>query len=273
MAIAAKKRYTIDELRAFKLAYGRPIQREDYLINILLPALLAGGMTHLLLHYLWLTIIMTLVGALYGYLVLFPANIKRFYERRSFEQKNNFVNTVTQILMAPNVSIFAALQDVIDLTEGDFKEQLTQLVSQLLDSPEQEYHLFFEEFKLPYEKDVIFCQYIDILETIAIEGSDNSESLKKSTSFHNDIKEFQQKLEVSKAKTLSYMKTGQLIITAAIFFCHFKIEPLTFDNYVKYFSHSPIGWITYSIYALGMAIILTSFSKAYFDGDVMEVRI
>lgn len=272
MAIG-KKRYTIDELRAFKLAYGRPIQREDYLINILLPAALAGGMTHLLLHYWWLTIITTIIGAVYGWFVLFPANIKRFYEIRAFEQKNNFVNTVSQILMAPNVSVFATLEDIIEMTEGDFQKQLIKLTSQLMDSPEAEYHLYFEEFKSNYEKDVIFCQYIDILETRAIEGTDNSDSLKKVTVFHNDIKDFQQTLAENKAKSLKYLKIGQVIITAAIMFCHLNIEPLTYENYINYFSHNYVGWITYAMYSVAMVFILTAFSKAYFDDDVMEVSL
>jgi len=273
MANIGKKRYSIDELRAFKLAYGRSIQREDYVINIILPAALVGIMTHLLLHYLFLTIIMTILGGVYGYMVLFPANIKRFYDRRSFEQRNKFINTMTQLQMASNVSVFMALNDLIDLTEGDFKEQLIKLTAQLADSSEANYHEAFQEFSLHYEKDVIFGQYVDILETIMVEGSENVESLKKTTSFHNDIKNFQKRFIDNKNRTLRFAKTGHLLIMAAVLACHFKIEPITFENYVTYFSHHPIGWFVYVLYLVGTMMTMTNFMKIYFDDDVLEVEL
>lgn len=272
MSSVAKKRYSIDELRAFKLAYGRPIQSEDYVVNIVLPAVLSGAMTHLLLHYILLTIFMTIFGGVYGYIVLFPANIERFYDRNSFEQRNKFVNNITQVMSSPSVSVFMVLNDMIDLYSGEFKERLTLLVSQLSDASTDEYHEYFQTFASHYAKDVIFTQYIDILETSAVDGINNLDSLKKTTSFHNDIKTFRNTLVDNKNRSLRFVKTGHMLITICIIACHFKIEPITFENYLKYFSHHPIGWGVSIFYFIGVLYAMTHFMKNYFDDDVLEVE-
>lgn len=271
MGTVGKKRYSIDELRAFKLAYGRSIQGEDYLINIILPAILGGVMAHLLLHYILLTIAMTIFGGIYGYFVLFPANIKRFYERKSFEQRNKFVNNITQVMSAPSITVYVVLNDMIDLYSGEFKERLIVLVSQLSDASTDEYHEYFQQFASYYDKDVIFTQYIDILETSSVEGTNNLESLKKTTSFHNDIKKFRNMLVENKNRALKYAKAGHSLILLLIMACHFRIEPITFENYLKYFSHHPIGWGVSIFYLIGVLYTMTHFMKTYFDDDVLEV--
>lgn len=271
MSAVSKKRYSIDELRAFKLAYGRPIQGEDYVVNIVLPAVLGGAMAHLLLHYILVTILMTIFGAVYGYFVLFPANIKRFYDRNSFDQRNKFINNITQVMSAPSITVYVVLNDMIDLYSGEFRDRLIVLVSQLSDASTDEYHEYFQEFASYYDKDVIFTQYIDILETSAVEGTNNLESLKKTTTFHNDIKIFRNMLVENKNKALGFAKSGHFLIVLLIIACHFRIEPITFENYLKYFSHHPIGWGVSIFYFIGVLYAMTHFMKIYFDDDVLEV--
>lgn len=272
MGSVGKKRYSIDELRAFKLAYGRPIQGEDYVINIILPAVLGGAMAHLLLHYIFITVAMTIFGAVYGYLVLFPANIKRFYDRNTFDQCNEFVNNTTQVMASPSVTVYVILNDMIDLYSGEFRERLQLLVAQLSDASSDDYHEYFQEFASYYENDVIFTQFIDILETTAVEGTNNLESLKKTTSFHNDIKKFRATLVENKNRSLAFAKKGHMILVGAVLACHFRIEPITFENYLNNFSHNILGWVISTVYFIAVILFMTNMMIGYFDDNVLEVK-
>ncbi|MFC9084157.1 hypothetical protein ACFTY7_46100, partial [Streptomyces sp. NPDC057062] len=88
-----KRNYlNVDELNSYRVAYGQPLKAIDFIFYVGMPRLLFVGFSFILLYYWWLSLLMGVFGAIYGYKVFLPKSIEKSYKAQSFNQRNIFVN-------------------------------------------------------------------------------------------------------------------------------------------------------------------------------------
>lgn len=259
----------VDELNAYKAAYGKPLRSKDYIYYIGMPALVFAGFSFLLLYYWWISLIAGVLGAIYGAKVFLPKSIAKNYKEQSFSQRNKFVNNMTQILTDENKTVTRALATANSRAEGEFQEDITILQARLVGADNTQIKNGFKNLSEKYQEDIIFCQYIEQLETAMLEGRANIDTLKDIKSYHNDMKKKQIEYESKKQGHLSDMKMLCGVVVVFILAVSFSFG---FKTYVQHFAHHPTGWITCGIYIVLMAQFFRKFSIYLFDDSVLEVE-
>lgn len=71
-----KKFVNADEINAIKVAYGKPLERKRLSKVWIVPGLIVGGFSFILLYYWWVSLIIGVLGVLYGLKVLMPKIFK-----------------------------------------------------------------------------------------------------------------------------------------------------------------------------------------------------
>ena len=178
MIFKKKKILTIDELNAYKIAYGSPLKRKELFFSLMIPFVVAFFYTFILFYNLWLPLITGILAMIYSYAYIIPQQVKRGYENNAFREKNNFVNNMTQILTNNEKTVLQALKTVADRANGEFKEDLLKLQAKIVDGSNQDIQDSFQWLANKYESDVIFSLYVEQLTTLVIEGRHNIETLK-----------------------------------------------------------------------------------------------
>ncbi|MBD9844898.1 hypothetical protein IHP33_04085 [Enterococcus faecalis] len=266
-----KKRYAIDELNAYKVAYGRPIAKEDYFLNIVLPALFGGGVIFLLLNNVWLVLVVACFYAFYGYRVLFPLNVKRFYSHRAFDQRNRLINNLTQLLSDPTMSWFVAFQRASERCEGELRQDIDQLLANLQDASSEELSNHFRLFGKKYETDVVFSLFMEQIETIALEGRTNIMMIQDIKNYHNQIREKTKRFVGRKKKVIEQIVLYLFLSGVILEILHFF--PLGYTAYLESFAHSPIGWVMSGVYLCLLTVLLHKVCQNFYDDEIMEVKI
>ncbi|PHE61156.1 hypothetical protein COF68_17825 [Bacillus toyonensis] len=264
-----KKFVNADEINAIKVAYGKPLERKDYLRYGLIPGLIAGGFSFILLYYWWVSLIIGFIGVLYGLKVLMPKNIQRVYERLSFNERNKFVNNMTQILTNDSNTLLLALGRASNRAGGELKKDLKVLQAKLMGADHEQVLHAFKELSNKYRDDIIFVQYIEQIETAALEGRTNVDTLKDIKSYHNEMKE---KKEDYQRQKDGHLKDLKMLCGLVVFFIIVIAISFSFDTFLQAFARHPIGWGTSAIYMLLMAFFSKSFATYYFDDSILEVK-
>lgn len=271
MAIATKKKKSmnVDELRAYRVAYGGKLGIKDVVNYVGLPAGLFGVFSFLLLYNGWVSAVCVLIGAIYGMSFLLPQSIKKQYEFEAFNQRNKFLNNITQVLTDDNQTVLMAIRKVTTRADGQFKEDLKKFHAMLIGADNERMRESIIWFSDKYDDDVIFLQYLEQLETAMIEGKTNTDTLKDIKTYHNDIRKKQDAYERSKTGHMKDMKqlifiTGILIIALAVSF--------GFETYLNAFARHPVGYIASGLYLLMLAMFFKQFVGFMFDDSVMEIR-
>lgn len=266
-----KQRLGIDELNAYKMAYGRPIAKEDYAVNVVLPACFGGALVFLLLNTWWLACLVGVVYAIYGYRVLLPQNIQRFYLHKAFDQRNRFMNNLTQLLADPSLSWFVALQRASERCEGEFRADLEQLLVHVQEASTYELGAFFRAFSDKYAKDVVFTLFVEQLETIALEGRTNIDMIRDIKTYHNQLRERTKHFVARKKRVIDQLKLYLLMSGGIVGLFH--VFPLGFANYLHSFAYTPIGWVTSGLYMGALTWALHKSCVYFYDDEVMEVTL
>lgn len=259
----------IDELNAYKVAYGKPLGKKDYIVYIGMPAILFALFSFLLLYYWWLALIFGVFGAIYGAKTFLPKSIQKQYEIRSFSQRNKFVNNMTQILTDENKTVTKALQVANSRSEGEFQQDITRLQARLMGADNEKIRKSFKLLAEKYKSDIIFTQYLEQLETSMLEGRANIDTLKDVKTYHNDMKKKQNEYE---AKKQGHLKDMKMLLGVVLIFILSITFSFGFDTYINAFARHPIGWETVSIYTALMASFFKKFSTYLFDDSVLEVK-
>lgn len=260
----------VDELNAFKVAYGKPLKTKDYVYYVGMPAIVFAGFSFILLYYWWFSLIMAVIGAIYGFKVFLPKTVQKNYEAQSFSQRNKFVNNMTQILTDDGKTVTRALQTANSRADGEFQENITKLQARLIGAEDQKIKAAFKDLSEKYKEDVIFVQYIEQLETAMLEGRANIDTLKDIKTYHNDMKRKQTEYEMKKQGHLKDMKMLCGVVVVFIFAVSFSFG---FGTYVNDFAHHYTGWISCGIYILLMLSFFRKFSQYLFDDSVLEVKL
>lgn len=262
-----RKRNSVDvnELIAYREAYGGQLGVIDYVKLVVGPGLAAGVFATIVLYTPIVSIVFTILGLLYGYLFLMPNTIRKEYEQESFSQRNNFINNMTQIMTDENKTVGKAIGTAKVRAQGEFKDDLARLEARMFGADVPGIQDAIDEMAEKYEDDPIFSQYIEQIETAAIEGNSNIDTLKDIKGYHNEMQTKQEEYEKQKQGHLSDMKT--MVFTILVF-----IGALTFsfgfDTYIEAFAHAWAGRITGGLYLLIIVFFVWQFSGYLFDDSV-----
>lgn len=263
------KSFTVDELRAYRVAYGGKLGAKDYVTFVGVPAGLFGLFSFLLLYNIWVTLGCMIVGTIYGVKFLLPRSVRKQYEAEGFNQRNKFLNNITQVLTDDNKTVLMAIKKVTVRSSGEFKEDLKRFHAMLIGADNERIRDAVVWFGDRYDDDIIFMQYLEQLETAMLEGKTNIDTLKDIKTYHNDIKKKQDHYERAKNGHLNDMKqlviiTGILIISLAVSF--------GFETYLSSFARHPIGYVSSGLYLLLLMMFFKQFVGYLFDDSVMEIR-
>lgn len=266
-----KKLFTLDELNAYKRAYGKPIERKELLMSLIKPFTVVFVFSFAMFYYWWLSLILGVVAMFYGYRVMMPQSIKRVYEENAFKERHMFINNLTQILTNSEKTMLQALETVTKRANGEFKNDLFTLQAALKKgASNKEIQAAFERFGQKYKHDVIFDLYVEQLATATIEGRTNIDTIKDIKSLHNELKQEQDKF-LQKKKRATYEFRFISIISLVL------IGAITFSfgltQWINVYAHQVPGWIASSIYLALLGGFFHSYLKRLGDDNVMEVKI
>lgn len=277
-----KGQLNVDEVNALNRKYEGDLRREHYLQYIGKPAGFALALGVLFTYYWFVGLITGLLGAWYGYRYILPSIIKQRYYVSSLKERNAFVNNMTQILTDKSKTIGVALTTATSRAKGELKQDLKVLQASLLSSNSEQKMEAFHVMRNKYSHDVVFIQYLEQLETLALEGNSEGlenlslsaqggsalDTLKEIKSYHNDM--LTQQLKFLTLKTEKYGEIVQLMQVLGIILVSLTIS-FGFKTYIGAFAHSPIGWVTSLIYYILLYTQLNKFRKLYFDDEIMFV--
>lgn len=270
MAMTKKKNFmNVDEVRAYRVAYGGKLGAKDFMSFVGVPAGLFGVYSFLLLYNGWISAVCFIIGAIYGMSYLLPKSIRKQYENEGFNQRNKFLNNITQVLTDDNQTVLMAIRKVTARANGEFKEDLKRFHAMLIGADNERIREAVIWFSDRYEDDLIFLQYLEQLETSMIEGKTNIDTLKDIKTYHNDIRKKQEFYEKVKNGHFRDMKqlmiiTGILIVALAVSF--------GFETYLRSFARHPVGYITGGLYMVVIVLFFKQFVGYLFDDSVMEIR-
>lgn len=271
MALNTKKKkvMNVDELKAYRVAYGGKLGAKDVMTYVGVPAGLFAFFSFLLLYNGWVSLVCFIIGAIYGVTVFLPKSIRKQYEAEAFNQRNKFLNNITQVLTDDNQTVLMAIRKVTNRASGEFKEDLKRFHALLIGADNNRIREAVIWFSDKYDNDVIFIQYLEQLETAMIEGKTNVDTLKDIKTYHNDIRKKQELYERGKANHLRDMR--QLVIITAILIVALAVS-FGFETYMAAFARHPVGYVSASLYLFMMSMFFKQFSNYLFDDSVMEVR-
>lgn len=265
-----RKIYTIEEVRAWRLAYGDPLNKSEILTALFVPFFAAAGLSFSLFYYWWLSLIIGLAAMLYAYLFILPQDEKRDYELNSFYQRNKFINNMTQLLANENNTPISCLKTASSRAEGELKKELTDLQVSLMDAKDDEIKYSYEEFSEKYKNDIMFDLFVEQLATATIEGCSNLDTIKDVKTYHNEIKKKQQKFIQKKKQEVFNFKF--LLVISFVLILAISVS-FGFQKFIDIYAHSLVGWITNTIYLIFLAVTFLSFRKRLIDDSILEVKL
>ncbi|MCM3140296.1 MULTISPECIES: hypothetical protein [Bacillus] len=262
--------FNLEELNAYKIAYGEPIKGKDIYREIFIPFLVAAGLVFSLYYYWWLSLLAGFAAVFYSFKVGLPRNIKKAYYLDSFEERNRFVNEMTQFLSNENLTVQSALKLYTYRATGEFQKDLLYLEGGLRDATNQEKISLFNDLRKKYSMDIPFDMFVEQLLTSMLEGRRSSESMMEITKYHNEVKEMQKKYIRRKDRherefRLSAMYGVAVIVVLTGF--------LGWDKFIDAYAHTPFSWVFSTIYLIYMAKLYTRKESQMADDNVMEVTL
>lgn len=264
-----RKKVDVNELVAYREAYGRQFGLIDYVKLVIFPGIAFAILATAVLYTPIVSIVFFAIGVMYGYTFLMPNVIRKEYEGESFRERNKFINNMTQIMTDENKTVPMALGIAKVRAKGEFQDDITRLEAQLFGSDVPGIQDAFDVMSDKYEDDPIFTQYMEQLETAAIEGNTNAETLKDIKGYHNQMKTKQEVYEGQKKAHLGDMKS--MLFTVAVFLGALTFS-FGFDTYINAFAHAWAGRITGGIYLMMMLMFLRQFSGFLFDDSVTSTK-
>lgn len=84
MFFKKKKILTIDELNAYRIAYGNPIERKELFRSLAVPFAVGFFYIFILFYCWWLALIVGFLAMGYAYTFIIPQQVKRVYESNAF---------------------------------------------------------------------------------------------------------------------------------------------------------------------------------------------
>lgn len=208
------------------------------------------------------------IGFLFGRFKLYPLVTERGYRARQYDEKNRFINALTQLLTAESMSVYTCISRTQTRAGGQFGMDLQTFVFKLRDASEQERVLIFNEFCERYRDDLIFVQYMDQIRVTLTEGRKNLATIQQLKDWHGQVKSKQSAFMKKKNDVVRQFKMYIGLTSGLILMVHFM--PMTWNEYVHNFSMAWVGVIVTGIYMIITWLIVNRLTNVYFDDNVLS---
>lgn len=264
-----KKLYNIEELNAIKTQYEEPLNKKEILVFCLIPAVYIFCFLYFLFYNLVFSIISGLVASLYGLIIILPKMIARNHYIKSQNERNRFMNSLTQNLINDKITTTDGLEKVSTRLNGELSKDIEALVTELRYSDETDKMNAYKVLTEKYKSDRIFVQYIDQLQTATMEGRNNIDELDSLASYHDLILAKQDKFFSIKNERLMFYTFASVISIAIAITLAFTTWNY---GYQTHFVNGIVGWIIGGVFILINIYYSHKFILDYFDDEIMEVR-
>ncbi|MDF2854315.1 MAG: hypothetical protein K0Q87_166 [Neobacillus sp.] len=266
-----KRTWKIDEIVAWRSAYGDKIAGKEVAWALFKPFIVLFLISYLIYFYVPVSIVFGLVGVFYGYRKLMPNSAKQYYESKALQERNNFVNNVTQILLNKKQTVLGALELVRDRMQGEFRDDVSKLIVQTYGASNNRKLRAFNSFESKYTKDVWFVHYCKQLFYAMIYGRADEKSIKDLTYFHNMmITKRNQYIQRKKYQMWAYT----VITIGAYLLLWWTFTLFGWGNYLRIDGHHPVGWILNGIFLLAQGYLHDRvYMKRATDNSVTEVEL
>lgn len=270
--VQTKRRGIMDvqELNAYQVAYGRPLGYRDFLTYIGIPAIAMAGLAFALWYSIIASIICGVVGAFFGAKEIMPKSVKRGYRIKAMQERNRFINNITQIMTDESKTTTKALSIAKTRTKGELKEDIHVLEARIQGADRYQIADAFREITTKYEDDVVFSQFFEQLETAIYEGRNNIDTLKQIKSYHNDV--LRKTKQYMKIKEGYAMDMKQMMFIICVFIGAITVS-FGFDTFYQGFAKSFVGWICGGAYYILMMMFGKKFFLYYFDDEIMNMGV
>jgi hypothetical protein len=260
---------SVEEVNAYASAYGSPLSKRDYLFMCGIPACF-GLALYYLLYNPFLAIIGTALGLYYGRFYIVPQTVQRKYAEAALANRSNLLKALTQGAtnerMIPAQMIHRALSRI----EGEIKEEFEIVETNLALGRLDLIPALFNQIREKYREDIVFCQYMEQLETRFMKGIPNIKALKDMDKAHNDMMQISNKFKKDKDGHINNLK-----VLVGIHFVFLSIIEFAFgwNTYYNAYAQSIVGNIGGLIYIGTMFFFIHQNFKLYFDDSVTEVQV
>lgn len=263
-----RRQYTLEEYSALKSAYGGSYKSTDIVLILAKPFFFIAIYTFFLYYYWWLSLAFGVLASLYQYRRIMILNARREFEQSAFNERNKFINNLSQILSNPQTTTIDGLHEVKDRMKGEFRSDLTLLLTQLSGANPSKITGYVDSFKEKYEKDVIFSQYMDQIATALMDGRANISVLKDIRAFHNHIKtkrDYFLELKAKRGRNFTMTVILVLLLTVCLTF------GFGYKTFIDGYAHTILGWIGNTLFLAGIFLLFTRHLKRQEDDNVLEV--
>lgn len=266
----AKKGMSIKEMDAMEQLYGSRLTKgrvfriiAGYEIGVILFTYILYGPNRPWWIFSWM-----IVAAWYIKAKLLPRKIENDYQRRAENQRNRFINYVTQSMTTTGTNIIEAIRNAANKADGEFKSDLESLIAIMLSAQSfDESHAAFVKIQKKYSSDIYFTLFMEQVETVFHESIYHIETFNTFKDSHNTVltkeKEFIQKKRDVQHNMITMC--GISCFTNAV--C---LMAPGYDKYLSVYANTIPGAVVSTIYMIALAIIINGFYKRFYDDDVLH---
>lgn len=264
-----RRTWTLEEINVWREKYGRKIRSRELVARFVIAFVVLFLMSYILYRYTWLSVLFGVLGMLGTYRWVLPAEARRVYEMQSYQERDRFMNTFTQMIKNPARSFVSCLSEIKDITLGELGQQLETLTAKLRSASEKEGIAAIDDLKKPYKKDIACVHYFEQLATIFAFGRVNSSVLDQITQQHNDVLvERETYIEDKKGP-----RSELFLMLGMTFFAFFVLSHVfTLASWLTLYAHRPVGWFCNTLYFVYIGLIYRIFFKNYVDDEVEEIN-
>lgn len=264
--MAKKKRMGIKEMNAKEELYGRRMTAGKALRVILIYDAVVLAFMFLLFDSWWAMFIGAILGAWYVYLAILPKQTQSRYEERGLDQRNRFINLVTQMLATKGTLVINTLKAAIDKVDGEFAADIRQLTAILMSSDDKaEKHAAWQKLGDKYADDVYFSLFIEALETAYNETDYNIQTFTVFKDSHNAMR-LKQKDFVRAKKTVQQ----KMMVMLGLAFILIGVLAMSrgWANYVTLYAHNIVGNGFSVVFLAVLGFIMHRFFIKFYDNSV-----
>jgi len=265
-----KKLYNLEEIQAMRICYGKPIKKSEIARTLGFSFLVVFVYVFSLFYSAILAGIIGILAAFYTYFYMFPQNEKRDYEKKSFDERNRFVNNITQLLTNSAKTPMVCMREATDRANGELKKDLITLQTKIFAANKEEIKTGYNVLIEKYKSDVIFGMFLEQMITTTIEGRTNLDTIKDIKTYHNEIKKKQGKFLKIKQKEIYNYKFISIIGFVLILAITFSFGV---GKFINTYAKTPIGLICNGIYLGLLGFFFLKFRKNLIDDNVLEVKV
>lgn len=265
----AKTKTNLQTLNAKAQLYGNKVTPTTVFRTMFSYELIILAYTALLFgsHNIIMLALMAIIGAVFVYKGILPYKVDDYYRERSENERNQFMQLVTQEMSSPNASIVLVMQRATDAASGEFYDDMMHLMIKIRQTSDMDIvHAAFQVIRDKYKEDTFFCMMMDECETTYFEAQYNADTFRSFLNAHTFMIDRERYFEKAKKD----WQTNVVILLVLCFFVECLVMLMT--GYAKYKEIwlTVVGFVISVIFFLVMGKILRSFYRHFYDNDVMH---